>query len=249
MAKSPSKRRGITLGARADSAASLDLLSVRPAASVSRSPDQTPSAVESAGGDPGASPETMPDHLVQLRRMNADLDSSWWRQAEQLQKQFEQLEQQRDQIALQTLQLQALGQARQRSGRLRVLLTLLILAGMGALGFHTWPRVQDLAGDLNRVATGAGQLAPQLQAVREQVTSLTSLTSDLGQMGSTVAALREDVSGVRSDVGSLRRTVDTLRDDKGAVQAGATRTAAHTLPRNATTMVNPYRGMRPGMPW
>lgn len=248
MAKPPSKLRGITLGARLDSAASLDPLSVQPAASLSHTSDQTRSAAETAAGDPGATEVTMPEQFVELLRMNADLDIRWRHQAEQLQKQLQQLEQQRDQIALQTRQLQALEQTRQTSGRLGVLLALLALSGVAALGFHTWPQLQDVAGDVTRVSAGVGQLGPQLQAVRGQVTSL---ASDMGQMGSAMASLRDDVSGVRSDLGSLRQTVDTLPEKRGVVQAdaGGTRGAAHTLPRNATTMNNPYWAMRPRMPW
>jgi hypothetical protein len=143
--------------------------------------------------------------------MNADLDIRWQRRAEQFQKQLLQLE--RGEIAQQRRQLQALAQTRQASGRLSVLLALLALDGVAASSFHTWPRLQDVAGDLNRVSTNVGDLAPQVEAVRRQVTAL---TSDLGQMGSTMASLREDFSGVRSDLGSLRQIVDTLPDRRGA---------------------------------
>jgi hypothetical protein len=249
MAKPPIKRRGISLGALADSTASLDLLSASPTASDFLTPDQTRTATETAEGDPDANLETILEHLIQLSRLNTDIDTYWRQQTDQLQKQFHLLEQQRDEIAQQALKLQAIERSRQASRRLGILVGLLALAGAGAFGFHAWPRIQDLASDWNRVATGMSQFAPQLQAVGERVTSLTSLTSDIDQMGSAVAALREDVSGMHSDVGSLRRIVDTLGEGQGAMQAGRTRTAAHTMPRNATTMVNPYRGMRPGMPW
>jgi prefoldin subunit 5 len=248
MAKPPSKRRGITLGPRADSAAALDRLSIQPAPSISLAPDQTRPDPETADGDPEVAAESMSEQVVELRRMNADLDSRWRRQAEQLQTQLQQLEQQRDQIARQARQLHALEQTRQTSGRLGVLLGLLALAGAAALGFHTWPRLQDVAADLNRMSTGVAQLAPQLQALGRQVTAL---TSDMGQMGSSAASLREDVSSVRSDLGSLRQAVNASSEGKGAVQAdaGGKRRAAYTVPRNATTMSNPYRGMRPMMPW
>ena len=241
MAKAPNTRRGITLGPRAESAAALDLLSAQPAASTSLASDQTRHAADPIG----ATPETLPDRLVELDRLNADLDRRWRSQAEQLQEQSRQLEQQRDEIALQTRQLHTLEQRRKRSGRLGVLLALLAISGVGALGFHTWPQVQHLAGHLNRVSTGAGQATPELLAVRGQ---LTSLTSELGQMGSAMTSLRENVSGVRSDLGTLRQTVDTLPVRSGVVQANA-HGAARPSPRSATTMANPYRGMRPMMPW
>ena len=238
MAKAPNTRRGITLGPRAESAAALDLLNAQPAASISLPSDQTHHPA-------GATPEILPNRLIELDRMNADLDRRWRSQAEQLQEQSRQLEQQRDQITLQTRQLQALEQRRQRSGRLGILLALLVISGVGALGFHTWPQVQHLAGHLNRVSMGADQAAPELLAVRGQ---LTSLTSELGQMGSAMTSLQEDVSGVRSDLGALRQSVDTLPARSGTVQANA-HGAAHPSPGNATTMANPYRGMRPMMPW
>jgi prefoldin subunit 5 len=248
MAKPPSKRRGITLGRLTDSAASLDLLSVQPAPYVPITSDQPRCAAETAGGDPGAAPAAMAEQLDQLRRVNADLDTCWQRQADELRKQLQQVEQQREQIALQARTLQALEQTRQTSGRLGVLLTLLTLAGVAALGFHSWPRLQETAGALNRLSTGVSHLAPELQAVRAQVTSL---TSHMGQMGSAMASLREDITGARSDLGSLRRAADALPDGKGAVQADAngTRSAARTMPPNATTMNNPYWPMRPRMPW
>ena len=241
MAKAPNARRGITLGPRAESAAALDLLSAQPAASTSLASNQTRHAADPSG----ATPETLADRLVELDRMNADLDRRWRIQAEQLQEQSRQLEQQREQIALQTRQLQAQEQRRQRSGRLGTLMALLVISGVGALGFHTWPQVQHLASHLNRVGTGVDQAAPELLAVRGQ---LTSLTSELGQMGSAMTSLREDVSGVRADLGALRQTVDSLPARSGVVQANA-HSAAPPSPRNPTTMTNPYRGMRPMMPW
>jgi prefoldin subunit 5 len=248
MAKPSSKRRGITLGPRADSAAALDLLSTQPSASVSLTPDQTRPAAGTVGGDPGATPETMPDQLVELRRMNADLDTRWRRQAEQLQGQLQLLEQQRDQIALQARQLQALEQTRRTSARLGVLLALLAITATAALGFHTWPRLQEVAGDVNRVSTGVAQLSPQLQTVRGQ---LTTLNSEMDQMGGAMTSLQQDVSSARSDLGSLRQVVDSMPKKGGTVRvdAGGRRSAAYGLPRNATTMSNPYRAARPMMPW
>jgi hypothetical protein len=222
MARLANKRRGITLGPRTDSAATLDLLGAKPAAT-----DKTPPAGETAGGAPGAGADAMPEQLVQLQRANADLDMRLRHQAEQL---------------------RALEQNRRTSRRRGVLLSLLALACVAALGFHTWPQIQDLAGDVNRAYTSLGQIAPQLQSVRGRVTSL---TSDLGQMGSAMASLREDVSDVRSDLGSLRQATITVPEGNGAMQAnvGGTRSIAHALPGNATTMRNPYRTTRPRMPW
>jgi len=242
MAKPPSKRRGITLGPRADSAVSRELLGITQEASASTSAtsDQKPFDTETL--------ETMQEQLAELRRMNTDLDTRWRLDVEKLEEQLRRMEQQRDEIMLQASELQTLQRESQASRRLGILVALLALTGVAALGFHTWPQLQYVAGDLNRVSTGVGQLAPQLQAVRGQVTSL---TSDMRQMDGSMASLREDVSGVRSDLGSLRRTVDPLPESKGAVQAsvGAERSAAHSLPRNATTMSNPYWAMRPMRRW
>jgi len=246
MAKPPSKRRGITLGERAGSAVSVELLSTQPASPVSLASEDTSAP---AGGDPGETSRKLQEELDALRRENAGLDSRWRRQSGEFQEKLHQLEQQRDELAQQTHRLQVLEQRRQSAGRLGVLLALLSLSAVAALGFHTWPRLQEVAGDVSRVSTGVGELAPQVRTVRGE---LTSLNADVGEMGSAVATLREDVSGVRSDLGSLRRTVDTFPESKGAVQAnaGSARgTPPHTVPRNATTMTNPYRVMRPMMPW
>ncbi len=80
---------------------------------------------------------------------------------------------------------------------------------------------------------------------------MTTLTSDIGQMGGAIASLRDDVSGVRSGLGSLRQTVDTAPENKGTAQAnaGGTHSAAPAAPRNATTSVNLYWAMRPSRPW
>ena len=51
MAKPPRKRRGITLGARAESAAALELLGTEPAASENLTSDATPSAADTDGGE------------------------------------------------------------------------------------------------------------------------------------------------------------------------------------------------------
>lgn len=248
MAKALSKRRGITLGPRVGSAASLEELSAQMAASLSPTPGQTPFAVEADGVDPGAEPKAVKAGLEEHRRRDAELDIRWRRQDEQLQTQLRQLEEQREQIALQARQLQALEQNRRKSARIGVLLSLMTLSAVAALGFHTWPPLQEVASDLSRVSLGLGQLAPQVQAVRGE---MTALTSDLGQMGGTMTSLRKDVSDLRSDLGFLRQAVHTLPESKGPVQAdtGVRRGAAQTLPRTATTMGSPYRGMRPMMPW
>jgi chromosome segregation ATPase len=244
MAKPPSKRRGIQLGYGADAPPPIDLTTAEPTIAVSLAPDQSAPGPKGEGGDLDGPLKTMAEQLAELRRINADLELRWKRQAEQMQ----QLEQARDEIALQTRQLQALQQSRQSSGRLGVLLALLALSGIAALGYHTWPQLQEVAGEARHVNTSVTQLAPQLQAVHEQVTSL---VSDLGRMGSAMTSLREDVSGVHTDLGALHQTVDNLAQVKGPVEADAraTRSAAHTLPRNATTMRTPYPPMHPMRPW
>ncbi|MGE5155527.1 MAG: hypothetical protein ACM3ST_16135 [Bdellovibrio bacteriovorus] len=248
MAKAPSKRRGITLDPRAASAAALEELSAQMAAPAFLPSDQTPSAVAPAGDDAVTTPKAILERLEELRRRDAELDIHRRHPAEQLQAQLPQLEEQREQIASLARQLKALEQTRRTSARIGVLLSLLSLSAIAALGFHTWPRLQDVAGDLNRVSLGVSRLAPELQAVRGDVTAL---TSDLGQMGGAVDSLRKDVSDVRSGLGSLRQAVDTLPPGRDPVQAdtGGRRGAAQTLPHTATTMSNPYRPMRPRMPW
>lgn len=247
MAKAPSKRRGITLGARADSATALDLLSTPPAPPGTPAPDETPPARATAG-QPDASAAPMTAQLDELRRLNADLDSRWRQQAEQVDRQLLQLEQQRDQIAQQTRALLALEQRRAASTRVGTLLALLAVVGVSALGFHGWPWLRAVAEDVNRVSIGVTALAPQLQTVRGQVLAL---TSDDGPMDRAVASLREEVAGVRSDLGSLHRAVDNLSEGKGAVQANAGErpSTANTRPHQAKAMANPYWTARPMMPW
>lgn len=245
MAKPPGKRRGITLGARADSASPLDLLSVQPSPSPAPESDPTRPAGEFVG-QLGASAGPLTEQLEELRRLNGALESRWRDQAEQLERQLQALTQQRDQIAQQTRQLLALEQSRAASARKAVLLGLLALAGVAAVGFHGWPWLRAVAQDVHQVSAGVTELAPQLAAVRGE---MVSLSSDKGEMGSAVASLREDVAGVRSDLGSLRQAVDTLSGTEGAVPASAGNRRSNRLPHTATTMNNPYRTMRPMMPW
>jgi hypothetical protein len=247
MAKAPSKRRGITLGARADKAAAIDLLSVPPPPSRTPESDPTRPAAEAAG-QPGASAAPMTEQIEAFRRLNADLDRRWRQQSEQFEGQRRQLEQQRDEIARQTRALMALDQRRAASNRVGALLILLALAGVAAVGFHGWPWLRGVAEDVNRASVGVAEIAPQLHAVRGQ---MAALSGDEGPMESAMAALLEDLAGVRSDLGSLRRAVDILSEGKGAVaaNAGDRRSTASTRSHNATTMTNPYWTARPMMPW
>lgn len=248
MAKAPSKRRGITLGPRAQDASSIELLTGRPSVAGSLTSNPPASPIGTEVGDAGADPDGMTGELARLGRMSVDLDIRWRRQAEQLREHLQRLEHQGEQLAAQSRQLQALEQAPQTPGRLGVLLSLLPLAAVAALGFHTWPRLQEVAADLSHVSADVRHLAPDLQAVRLQVSSL---TSEVGKVGSTMASLRENISGVRSDVGSLRQTVGTLPKVRDAVAADATgaRGVAHAFPRQVAVMTQPYWAVRPMMPW
>ena len=122
------------------------------------------------------------------------------------------------------------------------------LTAVAALGFESWSRLEYMAHDLSRVGNDFSRLAPQVQAVRGEVVSL---TSGMAQTNSAVGSLREDVSGMRSDLGSIREVVERLPKERTAVQSAASdkRGPSYNVPRNATTMANPYRGMRPRMPW
>lgn len=246
MAKAPSKRRGITLGSRADSVTALDLLYRPPAPSATPAADPTRPDPEAAGQS-GAAAE-MSGQVDELRRLNADLENRWRKQVDDIERQLQQLDQQRDQIARQSRELLALEQRRAASGRVGALLALLAFAGVAALGVHGWPWLRGVAEDFDRMSAGVAELAPQLQAVRGQVTAL---GSDEGQMDGAMASLREDVAGVRSDLSSLRRAVDTLSEGKGAAPTNVAdrRGSATTWPYNATTMTSPYRTGRPMMPW
>lgn len=248
MAKPPSKRRGIKLGARADSAAALELLNAPQSDSVTAESDGNSSLPETGDGQASATPKMMKEQLAELHRLGADLDLYWQRQLDQMQEQSLQLEQQRTEIAQQTRQLQALKQTQQRSRRLGVLLSLLAVTGLAAAGFHTWPRLQDLAGEWNRVSTGVVRLAPQLEVVHGQVASL---TSDMDQIGSDVTTLRKDVSEIRSDAGSPSRVAAAVHEGRPVTKAKAAiaRTAVYTVPRDRSSATYPYWTMRRMRPW
>jgi len=223
MATPPTKRRGISLDPRVDTAVSPDLLSGQP----------TPTTGAAAG-----EPAAIADQLEALHRTNADLQSRWQRQSEQLEQQLGLLEQQRDQIALQTRQLQALERQRRTRGRIAVLLTLLVLVAAGALGFHHWAEIEGLAEDWPRISIGSDRLAPEIQAMRTQ---LGSLTTDIGRMGSTIASLQQDVSVVRAELGALRQDVASASEARTSSPAA--------VPHSATSMSSSYRSVRPRMPW
>jgi septal ring factor EnvC (AmiA/AmiB activator) len=248
MARPPSKRRGIALGPRADSAASLDRLNAQCRVADSSMADQTEPAVRTAGGETGTTPNAILEQLDRLRLGDAERDAQLRELGARLHDQLRQLEDQRDQLAQQSRQLQALTQTRGTPGRLGVLLALMAVAGVAALGYHTWPRLQDVAGGMSRLSTSVAQLAPQLQSVGGEVTVL---TAEMQQAAGVLASLRHDLAVARSDLGSLRQTVDALPERKGPVQvdAGARRGDPATLPRNATTMSNPYWAMGPRRPW
>ena len=120
MAKPPSKRRGINLDPRADTAAPLDRMAFQTADFPATTATSPPA---------GTAPEAMPEVLAQLRQMSADLDNRWQHQEKQLRQQRQQLEEQREQIAQQTRQLHSLAQARRSTARLGVLLSLLLGCG------------------------------------------------------------------------------------------------------------------------
>ena len=217
MANTPSKRRGITLGARTNVTPALDQLMSQP---------EAPAADDTAANT-AVKTDVMTEQVAELRRMKDDLDASWRRQTEALQRQLQELERQRDEMGLQAGRLQASGQTPRTSGRVGVLLALLALTAVAALGFESWSRLEYMAHDLSRVG------------------------NDFAQTNSAVGSLREDVSGMRSDLGSMREAVERLPKEKTAVQTAASdkRGTPRTVPRNATTMTNPYRIMRPRMPW
>ena len=232
MAKPPSKRRGISLDPRADTAAPLDLMTFQSAAFPAAAP---------ALGSPSARPAGMPELVAELRRMSDDLDTRWKAQEEQLQ-------QQREQIGLQTRQLQSLEKSRRSAARLGSLLAIVALVGIAALGFQGWLRFQDLASNTSRMNASLGQVTMELQALQGR---LTDLDSGMGQMDSTIAALREEVSQVHSELGSLGTTVDRMPTNQGAERANrsGTRQVAHTPRREASPIPDPFRRMHPMRPW
>lgn len=247
MAKVPSRRRGIALGPRADSATALDRLNAQCGLAKSSLADPVEPAARAAGGEPGT-PGAVLEQLEALRLRDADRDTQWRELTARLHDQLRQMEAQREQLAQHARQLHALSQTRGTSGRLGVLLGLMAVAGVAALGYHTWPRLQEVAGGMSRLGSGVAQLAPQLEAVGGEVTAL---AAEMQQTAGVLASLRQDLAVARSDLGSLRQTVDALPERKGPQQAeaGARRGEPSTLPRNATTMSNPYWAMGPRRPW
>lgn len=239
MAKPPTKRRGISLDTRADTATPLDEMSFQTG--------EFPPAPVTAGGA-GATSSEAPELLAELHRLGAEFEDRWRHQQKQLQQQLEHLELQREQIAEQTRQLQSLRQARRSSARMGVLLTALVVAGLSALGFHTWPRLQAHAGKVTSVNADVSRIRPELQALHGR---LDDLDQDIGQMGEAVASLRAEVTEVRSDLGSLRIAVDAPATNANAVasESGPGLQVAHTLPREAALARDPYRRMYPARRW
>lgn len=234
MAKSPSKRRGIQLGARAESADALALLNAPH--SDSRAPEND------------AAPEMMKEQLSELRRLGADLDLHWERQLDQLQEQSRQLTQQRAAITQQSHQLQTLKKHQQSARRAAVLLSLLALTSVTAAGFHAWPRLQDLAGEWDRMSTGFVQLAPKLEAVHGQVDSL---SSNMDQIGDNMMGIRKDVSEIRSQAASSTRVAANVPESEPVTKTttASARTAVYTLPRNRSSRAHPYWNMHGMRPW
>jgi len=251
MAKPPSKRRGITLGHLNDGGAALDAFKPQPAASVPLGSDRPCGPAGLRGGDSEIAAAPLAEQILQLTHMNAELGRQWQRQAEALQTQMQELERQREQIARQARQLQTLEQGRHASRRVGVLLTLLILSGSALVASHTWPRLQEVVVELDRLGMAVTQIAPQLQGVRGDVASIASRMGQIGQMGSAVAALRDEVSAVHSDLGAVRQAMDARPDHRSAVQAdaGGARSLSQAVPHTATTVNNPYWASRQRMPW
>jgi prefoldin subunit 5 len=225
MAKPPSKRRGISLGATAETAGASELLNAQPAASAPIDPDGPVPQPGSQGSEPYPAEETAAEGLAQLRSDYTDLDRRF-------REQLELLDEQRQRIAVQARQLQTLErQATRSAGRVGVLLALLALAAVGALGYYTWPELQHMQSDLSKTHAKVTQLTPQVQAVRGD---LSSLASNLGEITTAVACLRQGSTATPKP--------------RGAAQAetGPAPAAAQTAPANPT---NPYWAVRPMLPW
>lgn len=239
MAKAPAKRRGITLASHADAQDFPDLFAgPRPTDSPATGSGE-PTAAESRADDSGVGSGELLEQLAELRRISTELDNRWRRQTDQMRQQVRMLEEQREQIIRQTGRLESLEQMRRTSGRVGFLLVLLSLVSVSALTYHTWPRIQGVAGDWERLSAGAARLAPDIDAMRAD---LSGLRSGVGEMGGSIGSLQADVAGVRADLATLRERV-------AAVPEALTDTGQRVMPRNAMTMTNPYRSRYPGRPW
>lgn len=248
MAKPLAKRRGITLGPHDDSAAVLERLNPQGTTSDPSPSSQTALGAKTLGGDLAAIVDGIAEQLDQLRLGDADRDARWHEQTQRLQDHLRGLEAQRAQFAHELRQLQDSARTGKGAGRIGLLLALMAVAGVAALGHYTWPRLQGLAGDLDRLSQGVTALGPNLKAVGGE---LSALTADLQGMGDSLASLRTEVATARSDLGSLRHALDNSPRVKGPaqVETRARQGDPRALSRNATSMGNPYGAMRPGMPW
>lgn len=251
MAKVPAKRRGITLAPQSDAQDYPDLFA-DPSEALAEGPaaDSEPSARPAAKparrrrstGTAKSVPEVpaaVLEQLSELERLNLELAERFRRQDERMEAQNRLLAQQREQIARQTRRLESLESVRGNSGRLGMLLMVLSLVSVGALVYHTWPQVQGLADDWNRISAGAERLAPELQALRGQ---LYGMGEEVAGMGVTVGSLRSDLSGVQSELGTLRERV-------AATPAALPSRASQGVARNTGTLATPYPVRYPGRPW
>lgn len=222
MAKTPAKRRGISLAPYGDPEDFPDLFAGTQPHTTSHGPAEPPEPTESRPDDPAGCSSAPPQQLAELRRISAELDASWRCQTDQLRQQVRLLEERRP-----------------ASGRVGFLLGVLSLASVGALSYHAWPQIQGMAGDWNRLSAGAAQMAPEMVAMR---THLDGVRSELSGIGGTIRSLQSDLSAVRADLGTLPERV-------AAAPAALTNHGHRGIARNATSLTNPYRTRHPGMPW
>jgi hypothetical protein len=222
MARTPAKRRGISLAPNADPEGLADLFAGARAPAASPGPAQPPESTESRDADPGGGTAALRQEIAELRRLSSELDAGWRRQTDQMRQQVRTLE-----------------ERRRASGRVGFLLGVLSLASVGALAYHAWPQVQGVAGDWKRLSAGAAQMAPELMAMRSH---LDGVQSELSEIGGAIQSLQSDLSGVRADLGTLPERV-------AAAPAALTSPGHPGIARNATSLTNRYRTRYPGMPW
>jgi hypothetical protein len=224
MAKTPSRRRGIMLAPRADTA---DSLTVLPGASAPLP-------------EPGDSRAADPELLERLRHLHTEQ-----------QRQERQLTELRDELAWQRGRWARL--ERRRAWRRGLALSLLAGIAAGILLLPRWPALQQFTAPLTALLqTRPDPLPVAAPAVPAQAGGVSrdqimALALAMGRLSDTQTALHTELTTLRGELTDLGRTV-AARPAPAATEPAAAG-PGFGVPRTASAMNDRYRMRYPAMPW